>query len=136
MHISHKLGNGQTHKRATIWQTQVIVHIWRFSALNWVTRNNNLHGVTREEQENVLYHLAKQETQDLYLKQHLVIPRDWNLFYSTVEEHCQHEPTSQRLRQWLFTWKPVILQSIFDCSNLRLQDNHTITEYFTPSQQF
>ena len=82
--------------------------IWKNVYATWVTRNSVRHGVDATSREAVLAEMAMKQTEELYSLRHEVLPRDRDLFYTSLEEHHQKEPTSKGLIQWLNTWEPVL----------------------------
>ena len=94
------------------WLCRIFKIIWTQVHDEWETQNAACYGTITREQKLAKYKLAKQEILALYKHHHKVLPRDFDLFYTTTEEHFAQEPTSQGLQQWLHTWKPVLLQSI------------------------
>ena len=59
--------------------------------------------------EQAQYAQAQWETEEIYSQCSLVQPRDWDVFYSNTNEHFQKESMARGLKQWLNTWKPLIL---------------------------
>jgi hypothetical protein len=113
------------------WVTTIITLIWHHLHINWLSRNNDLHGVDAISREQALIAIAQQETASLYTLRHQVLPRDRQLFYSTVAIHFEKETTSRGLRQWISTWKPVILQSVKDSARLNTSRTRSIRSYFS-----
>ena len=62
--------------------------------------------------EQAQYAQTQRETEEIYLQRSLVQPRDWDVFYSNTNEHFQKESMAHGLKQWLNSWKQLILQSI------------------------
>jgi hypothetical protein len=104
---------------------------WKHLHINWLARNDDLHGVDAVSREAALVTLAQQETTTIYSLRDQVLPRDRELFYATLDIHFQKEPSSRGLRQWLFTWKPVILQSVKDSKRLNTARTRSIRTYFS-----
>ena len=98
----------------TSWITGVIQIIWKHVSQNWDTRNADLHGVDAAMRESAKYAQAQRETEEIYSQCSLVQPRDRDVFYSNTNEHFEKEPTACGVRQWLNTWKPLLLRSIQD----------------------
>ena len=55
------------------------------------------------------YAQAQRETEEIYSQCSLVQPRDRDVFFSNTNKHFQKESTACGLKQWLNTWKPLIL---------------------------
>lgn len=105
----------KTHHTASAWVNGMIKIIWQHVHKLWIKRNGHQHGVDTNTQEISLYEASANKTanktEDLYAIRHLIKLRNKSLFYATLEDHLKSEPTSRGLRQWLLTWKPVILAS-------------------------
>ena len=99
---------------------------------NWESRNSAQHGIDPITRELALYGQAQREITELYNYHHSVLPGDKTLFYATLTIHWEMEPTSNGLRQWLNTWKPVVLQSIQTTIASGTAQNHSIQQYFQP----
>jgi hypothetical protein len=112
------------------WVAGIITIIWKHLYLNWEERNTTKHGKDSTEHELSLLHQAQRRTEQLYNLRHQVLPRDRIKFYSTITEHFEREPTSIGLRQWLSTWRPVILASIAQNKRLGLGNTRDISTYF------
>ena len=82
--------------------------------------------------EQARYTQAQRETEEIYSQRSLVQPRDWDVFYSNTNEHFQKESMARGLRQWLNTWKPLILRSIQDGTAMGTNRNHSIRDFFSP----
>ena len=78
------------------------------------------------------YAQAQRETEEIYSQHSLVQPRDWDVFYSNTNKHFQKESTAHGLKQWLNTWKPLMLQSIQDSITTGTHCNHSIRDFFSP----
>ena len=90
----------------TSWITEVTQIIWNHVYSNWEARNADLHGIDATMCEQAQYTQAQRETDEIYSQRQ---PRDWDVFYSNTNEHFQKESMARRLKQWLNTWKPLIL---------------------------
>jgi hypothetical protein len=99
--------------------------------INWKARNDDLHGVDSVSREAALLVVVKQEITALYTLRNQVLPRDRELFYSSLEEHFTQDPTSRGLRQWVLTWQPVILRSVKDSSRLNVSRTRSIRSFFS-----
>ena len=110
----------------------VIQIIWNHVYHNWEARNADLHGVDAATRESVQYIQAQRETEEIYSQCSLVQPRDRDVFYSNTNKHFQKEPTARGLRQWLKTWKPLLLRSIQDVIATGTHRTHSIRDYFCP----
>ena len=84
--------------------------------------------------EQAQYAQAQRETEEIYSQRSLVQPRDQDVFYSNTHEHFQKESTARGLKQWLNTWNPLLLQSIQDSITTGTNRNHSICDFFPPSQ--
>ena len=82
--------------------------------------------------EHAQYAQAKQETEEIYSQRCLVQPHEWDVFYSNADKHFQKESMARGLKQWLNTWKPLILRSIQEGTAMGTKRNHSIRDYFPP----
>ncbi len=113
------------------WVTGVIQVIWRHVHAQWKVRNKAQHGEVREARERILVARAQRATEALYAIKNDVLPRDRELFYSSLEEHYEYESTSTGLNQWLLTWKPVILNSVQESVKRGLRGVSSILSHFS-----
>ena len=116
----------------TSWITRVIQIIWIHVYYNWEARNADLYGVHAAMHELAQYAQAQWETEEIYSQRSLVQPQDWDVFYSNTSEHFQKETTACGLKQWLNTWKPLLLQSIQDGIAMGTHCNDSICDFFSP----
>lgn len=119
------------HLNGSMWQQRIVLVLWKHIHQNWLDRNNDLHGADHATREAVLVAQAQAEILELYGQRHLVLPRGRDLFYPSLAHHFTAEPTSRGLRQWLLTYKSLILKSIKLSSTTQAHTSHTITQYFT-----
>ena len=70
----------------------------------------------------------------LYALRAGVLPRDRDVFYPSIDIHKIKEPSATGLRQWLNTWKPVILQSIKDGTRTGTTRVQSLTRMFRQIQ--
>ena len=116
----------------TTWVSGVNQIIWNLVYKTWENRNAAQHGVDAASREIALAEMARKETAALYEVRDRVLPRDYELFYSSLEEHHLQEPTSRGLNQWLTTWQPVIRQSIKTATKLGTRGIASIRQYILP----
>ena len=116
----------------TSWITGVTQIIWNHVYSNWEARNADLHGIDATIRERAQYTQAQWETEEIYSQRSLVQPCDRNVFYSNTNEHFQKESTAHWLKQWLNTWKPLILHSIQNGNATGTNQNHSICDFFHP----
>ena len=116
----------------TSWITGVTQIIWTHVYSNWEARNADLHGIDATMHEQAQYAQAQWEMEEIYSQRSLVQPCNCNVFYSNTNEHFQKESTAQGLKQWLNTWKPLILRSIQAATAMGTNRNHSICN-FPPS---
>jgi hypothetical protein len=88
------------------------------------------HGIDEASREVAQLAEAKRETEALYSIKNRVMPVDRDLFYSTIDTHYEQEPTSRGLRQWLHTWKPLLLQSAQQARTIGVAGIQNIRHYF------
>ena len=118
------------HQNGRAWVVKTIEIIWGHVYTTWEIRNAALHGVVESAQELARIETAKRETEAVYEIREDVLPRDHDVFYATLEEHYEQEPTSRGLRQWLLTWKPTLLQSAKQAVTFGTQGMVNIQNYF------
>ena len=116
----------------TLWITGVTQIIWNHVYSNWEARNADLHRIDATICEQAQYAQAQQETEEIYSQRSLVQPRDRDVFYSNTNKHFRKESTDCRLKQWLNTWKPLILRSIQEGTATGTNHNHSIHDFFSP----
>ena len=116
----------------TLWITGITQIIWHHVYSNWEARNVDLHGIYATMREQAQYAQAQRETEEIYSQQSLVKPCDREVFYSNTNEHFQKESTARGLKQWLNTWKPLILRSIQEGTATGTNQNHSICDFFHP----
>ena len=117
---------------STSWSTGVTQIIWNHIYSNWEARNADLHRIDATIREQAQYAQAQRETKDIYSQCSLVQPCNCDVFYSNTNEHFQKEYTACGLKQWLNTWKPLILRSIQDGNATGTNRNHSICDFFHP----
>jgi hypothetical protein len=125
-----KIRNGDRKLTGRIWVTGVITLIWDHLYVNWEERNAALHGHDANTREAAMFAQAQRETENLYGIREQVLSRDKDLFYTTIDTHYEKETTARGLRQWLNTWKPVILHSVAESKKFGLRGVNVITQYF------
>ena len=91
--------------------SSTITVLWHHAHRLWLQRNQNLHGDNPATIEAAAYSQAQREVRALYLLKPQVNPSDTILFYDSPEIHLTFSTTSIQLRNWLNTWRPVILRS-------------------------
>ena len=72
--------------------------IWHQLYNTWEIRNDTLHGIDQSSREVARLERATRETEALYTVKDCVLPRDKDLFYSSLAEHHIQEPTSRGLQ--------------------------------------
>ena len=60
------------------------------------------------------------------------LPRDQDLFYSTVKAHMPAHPSTSVLRNWLSTNRILITSSVKEASRRAVKGIRSIHTYFTP----
>ena len=112
--------------------TGVTQIIWNHVYSNWEARNADLHGIDATMREQAQYTQAQWETEEIYSQHSLVQPRERDVFYSNTNEHFQKESTARGLKQWLNTWKLLILRSIREGTAKGTNHNHSICDFYSP----
>ena len=79
--------------------------------------------------EQAQYAQAQWEMEEIYSQCSRVQPCNRNVFYSNTNEHFQEESRARGLKQWLNTWKTLILQSIQDSTTMGTNQNHSIRDF-------
>jgi hypothetical protein len=103
--------NRPKNSSGTGWVIGVTTIMWKHIRKEWETRNSARHGIDDVTKELARIEQAKREIVSMYELKDEVLPRDRELYYETTEAHFEREKTSLALRQWLSTWKPVLLKS-------------------------
>jgi hypothetical protein len=124
------ISNRKKEHSGKTWVLSIITIIWKHLYNNWKDRNDAQHGVDAATREIAKYKQAITETKALYALRMKVQPRDQDLFYRNIDEHMLKEPTSNGLRQWLNTWKAVLLQSMKNGDRTGSNRIHPITNFY------
>ena len=127
--------NTEKHNSGKTWITFVTAIIWKHTFVNWEVRNGMQHGIDFTSREKVLIEQAKRETEALYEIKNQVAPNNQELYYHSVEHHYEQEPTARGLRQWINTWKPVLLKSAQTAATKGINGIRSISTYFQREQQ-
>ena len=91
--------------------SSTITIIWHHVHRLWLQRNNDIHGDTPQSIEASAYSQAQREVLEVYSLRSQVQSADSVLFYDSPQVHFTYATTSIQLRNWLNTWRPVILRS-------------------------
>ena len=126
-----QLHNVEAKLSGVTWVVGIAHILWAHLFDLWEIRNSVKHGVDATSREAALAERARRETAALYDIRDNVLPRDRDLFYTTLEDHWAAESSSRGLRQWVNTWKPVILRSVKDNERQGTTNNTAITSFFT-----
>jgi hypothetical protein len=124
----------ETHHSGKTWVSGVNQIIWKHVYDTWEIRNAAQHGIDAGSRETALTEMAIKQTAALYEVRDQVLPRDYDLFYASLEDHHLQEPTSRGLNQWLSTWQPVILQSVKKAAKLGTRGLASIRQFFQPTR--
>ena len=92
--------------------TGLISIIWNNVHDCWLTRNGAKHGTDAASKEIARQEEAKREITHLYGLRQQMLPSDRELLYNSPEEHFVRDPTSRGMRQWINTWKHVVLRGV------------------------
>jgi hypothetical protein len=116
------------------WLLGLISLLWKHQHNNWTERNQTLHGIDATQQEQAKRAQAQREITLIYTLRTRTLPCDRFMFYPSIQEHFDKEPSSRQLRQWIETWHPVILTSVQRRRQLGLTGIPSIRQFFTPRQ--
>jgi hypothetical protein len=110
------------------WSKSILQFIFSQWNILWDTRNKEIHGkddATRAIARNTQAH---RELAVLYSMRDKVLHRDQHLFYTSLDDHLE-QPT-RSIRQWINTYKPLLLQSRKDAEDNSLLHVRTLDHYF------
>ena len=110
------------------WSKGILSFILNEWHLLWLSRNKSRHGNDDSEHATSLKTQALRELEILYQLRSSVLQRDHSLFHETFETH-QSKPTHS-IRQFLNTYRPLILQSAKDAKKKDLSNMKTMTQYY------
>jgi hypothetical protein len=127
------ISNRKAHHSGKTWVSGVNQIIWKHVYDTWEIRNATKHGIDAGSRESALVEMARKETAALYDVRDQVLPRDYELFYHSLDEHHLQEPTSRGLNQWLRTWQPVIHQSVKAATKLGTRGLASIRRFMLPT---
>jgi hypothetical protein len=105
------ISNRKPKQSGAIWLQGIITIIWQHVHQEWETRNKARHGHDAETQEIARLEQAQRETAEIYATREQINPEYQDVFYDSLEEHFQAEPTALGLRQWLNTWQLTVVPS-------------------------
>jgi hypothetical protein len=105
------ISNRKPKQSGAIWLQGIITIIWQHVHQEWETRNKARHGHDAETQEIARLEQAQRETAEIYATREQINPEYQDVFYDSLEEHFEAEPTALGLRQWLNTWQLTVVPS-------------------------
>jgi hypothetical protein len=111
------------------WSHCILSYVFTEWLSLWEARNKAVHGkddLTRAQAKHDSQVIR--ELDILYSHRHHVLQQDRSLFYDDFESH-QEQPT-RSIRQWLNTYKDLLLHSLKEAKNKSLQHVRPITDYF------
>jgi hypothetical protein len=110
------------------WIKVVLSHI--FSQWNnlWNSRNSERHGKDQKAKAKLLKDQAIRELEVLYTLRENVLHRDRTLFFDDITLHTS-QPT-RAIRQWINTYKPLLLKSSKDAKSKSILNVRTLSSYF------
>ena len=124
----------KSHKKkkhsGTTWVTGITSVIWKNVNIVWDERNGQQHGLDAIAKEHKLHAMAMKQIEELYKYKNDVLPRHQELFYDTLDQHHDQEPTSKGIRQWIRTWEPVVLRSVEDAKKFGTRGITAISSFF------
>jgi hypothetical protein len=94
----------------------------------WEAQNKAVHGNNASTRAQAKHSQAIRELEILYSHRQNVLQRNRSLFYDNLATH-QEQPT-RSFRQWLNSYKDLLLHSLKEAKIKSLQHVHPITNYF------
>jgi hypothetical protein len=113
------------------WVRKTLGHFFTHWNLLWDSRNDDLHGKDATSKAKAAKDQAIRELELLYSLRDEVLQRDTALFYASLVEH-KSKPSST-IRQWINTYRPLILQSTKEAKDKSILHVRPITSYFGAS---
>jgi hypothetical protein len=110
------------------WTRSIISHIFSEWLLLWDARNKSVHGNDTTSRSQAKHDQAIRELEILYSYRHQVLQRDRSLYFDSIELH-REQPTKS-IRQWLNTYKDLLLHSLKEAKIKSLLHVRPITSYF------
>jgi ribonuclease HI len=108
-HSLSTISNRKPNQSGSTWLQGIITIIWKHVHKEWETRNKARHGHDPETQEAARLEQAQRETAEIYATRDDILPEHQDVFYESLEEHFEAEPTALGLRQWLNTWQSTVI---------------------------
>jgi hypothetical protein len=102
--------------------------------LNWKLRCDHRHGHDSDSKEIALVKFLHQEIRLLYDLKDKVLLADSDKFYSSADEHFSNQTTSRELQQWILTWKPTILHSVTQATQMGINPSMGIRRFFSSAR--
>jgi hypothetical protein len=110
------------------WTRTIISHIFTHWITLWEARNKSVHGNDTSTMAKAKHDQAIRELEILYSFRDRVLHRDRSLFFEDLSIH-KDKPTFS-IRQWLNSFKTLILQSMKEAKTKSLSNVHTLDHYF------
>jgi hypothetical protein len=113
------------------WSRSILAFIFSEWLLLWDSRNKSVHGNDSVSRSQAKHNQAIRELEILYSFRHQVLQRDRSLYYDSIELH-RAKPT-QSIRQWLNSYRDLLLHSLKEAKVKSLLHVRPITSYFNPA---
>jgi hypothetical protein len=110
------------------WSRSILSFVFTEWVTLWEARNKAVHGIDKSTRVQSKHSQALRELEILYSHRHNVLQRHRSLFYDNLAVH-QEQPT-RSIRQWLNSYKDLLLHSLKEAKIKSLQHVRPITNYF------
>jgi hypothetical protein len=110
------------------WSCSILSFVFTEWVILWEARNKAVHGIDTSTCAQSKHSQALRELEILYSYGHNVLQRNWSLFYDDLAVH--QEQLTRSIRQWLNSYKDLLLHSLKEAKIKSLQQVRPITTYF------
>jgi hypothetical protein len=113
------------------WSRNIISFIFAEWVLLWESRNNSVHGDDTTSRAQAKHNQAIRELETVYSYRDQVLQRDRSFYFATLDLH-REQPTKS-IRQWLNTYRDLLIHSLKEAKVKSLLHVRPITSYFNPA---
>ena len=110
------------------WTQSIATSILKDWLTLWTQRNQDRHGIDTAHRTHLLKEQTLRELDVLYNMKPLVLHRDRDLFFQNYTQH-KEKPT-HLIRQWINTYRPVLLKSAKDAKLHSIFNVRNLVSYF------
>jgi hypothetical protein len=112
-----------------VWSRSIISHVFTQWIVLWEARNKSVHGEDSSAQAKSKNDQAMRELEILYSFKDQVLHRDRQLFFDDIAP-AHKEKTTSSIRQWLNSYRSLLLQSLKEAKIKSLSNVRTLDHYF------